>query len=109
MKKMAAAPHELRPAGLALVKAAAGLPQSIVHGLGHGPKCVTSPDIRRSDCKATTSDRSGMHTPRIPQIKKGPLAWLKPLMTLAVVLVSLLHAWEVIEEAFKSTRKTPDR
>lgn len=49
-----------------------------------------------------------MHTPRIPQIKKGPLAWLKPLMTLAVVLVSLLHAWEVIEGAFKSTRETPD-
>lgn len=45
-----------------------------------------------------------MHTPRIPEIKKGPLTWLKPMLTMAVVLVSLLHAWEVIEDSIRSVR-----
>jgi hypothetical protein len=45
-----------------------------------------------------------MHTPRIPEIKKGPLSWLKPLLTLAVVIVSLMHVWEAIEEVLKQER-----
>jgi len=43
--------------------------------------------------------------PRIPQIKRGPLSWLRPLLTLAVLVVSLLHAWELVEDSLRSLRR----
>ena len=42
--------------------------------------------------------------PRIPELKRGPFFWLRPLLALAVVIVGLLQAWEMIEDSLRRLR-----